>query len=65
VFLDDVRLHDWVAGLPSNATYYRGEIPRDRSWLPRFIDEFVMGQLETDAALDQLPDLTTRTAVGS
>jgi len=63
VFLDDVRLHDWVAGLASNATYYRGEIPRDRSWLPRFIDEFVMGQLETDAALDQLPDLTTATAV--
>ncbi len=63
VFLDDVRLHEWVVGLPSNATYYRGEIPRDRSWLPRFIDEFVMGQLETDAALDQLPDLTTRTAV--
>jgi len=63
VFLDDVRLHEGVVGLPSNATYYRGEIPRDRSWLPRFIDEFVMGQLETDAALDQLPDLTTRTAV--
>jgi integrase len=63
VFLDDVRLHDWVTGLAFNATYYRGEIPRDRSWLPRFIDEFVMGQLETDAALDQLPDLTTQTAV--
>jgi len=64
VFLDDVRLHDWVTGLAANATYYRGEIPRDRSWLPRFIDEFVIAQLETDAALDRLPDLTTRTAVG-
>jgi integrase len=63
VFLDDVRLHEWVVGLPANATYYRGEIPRDRKWLPRFIDEFVMGQLETDEALDRLPDLTTRTAV--
>jgi integrase len=63
VFLDDVRLHDWAAGLPANATYYRGEIPRDRKWLPRFIDEFVMGQLETDQALDQLPDITTRTVV--
>jgi hypothetical protein len=30
VFLDDVRLHEWVVGLPANATYYRGEIPRDR-----------------------------------
>jgi integrase len=63
VFLDDVRLHDWAVGLPANATYYRGEIPRDRMWLPRFIDEFVMGQLETPGALDRLPDLTTRTAV--
>jgi integrase len=63
VFLDDVRLHDWAAGLPANATHYRGEIPRDRKWLPRFIDEFVMGQLETDHALDRLPDLTTRTVV--
>lgn len=63
VFLDDVRLHEWAAGLPANATYYRGEIPRDRKWLPRFVDEFVMGQLETDQALDRLPDLTTRTAV--
>ena len=43
VFLDDVRVHDWTAGLPANATYYRGEIPRDRKWLPWFIDEFVMG----------------------
>ena len=63
MFLDDVRLHDWAQRLPANATYYRGEIPRDRRWLPRFIDEFVMGQLETDQALDRLPDLTTRTAV--
>lgn len=63
VFLDDVRLHDWAPGLPANATYYRGEIPRDRGVLPRFIDEFVMGQLERDETLDRLPDLTTRTAV--
>ena len=63
VFLDDIRLHDWAVGLPANATYYRGEIPRDRQFLPRFIDEFVMAQLETEQALDRLPDLTTRTAV--
>jgi integrase len=63
VFLDDVRLHDWASGLPANATYFRGEIPRDRKGLPRFIDEFVMGQLETDQALARLADLTTRTAV--
>jgi len=63
VFLDDVRLHDWAPGLPANATYYRGEIPRPRQALPRFVDEFVMGQLQTDEALDRLPDLTTWAAV--
>jgi len=39
VFLDDARLHDWAPGLPANATCYRGEIPHDRGWLPRFVDE--------------------------
>ncbi len=63
VFLDDVRLHDWAPGLSANATYYRGEIPRAHKALPRFVDEFVMGQLQGDEALDRLPDLTTRTAV--
>lgn len=63
VFLDDVRLHDWAPGLPANATYYRGEIPNCRPTLPRFIDEFVMGQLERDETLARLPDLTTKTAV--
>jgi integrase len=63
VFLDDIRLHEWAPGLPANATYYRGEIPRKTSPLPRFVDEFVMGQLERDETLERLPDLTTRTAV--
>lgn len=63
VFLDDVRLHDWAPGLPANATYYRGEIPRAEKTLPRFVDEFVMGQLQGEEALERLPDLTTRTAV--
>jgi integrase len=63
VFLDDVRLHEWAPGLPANATYYRGEIPHTRATLPRFIDEFVMGQLERDETLKRLPDLTTGTAV--
>lgn len=63
VFLDDVRLHDSAPGLPANATYYRGEIPHHRGGLPRFVDEFVMGQLERDETLHRLPDLTTRTAV--
>jgi integrase len=63
VFLDDVRLHEWAAGLPANATYYRGEIPRKSRALPRFIDEHVMGQLENWANLARLPDLTTQTAI--
>jgi len=63
VFLDDVRLHEWAPGLPANATYYRGEIPHARGTLPRFIDEFVMGQIENADALARLPDETTRTAI--
>lgn len=62
-FLDDVRLHDWAPGLPVNATFFKGEVPRNRQHLPRFIDEFVMGQIEDEANLDRLPDLTTQTAI--
>jgi integrase len=63
VLLDDVRLHGWADGLPSNATYFRGEIPNRRKWLPRFVDEHVMRQIESEQNLARLPDLTTRTAV--
>jgi len=63
VFLDDVRLLDWAPGLPANATFAKGEVPRDRHHLPRFIDEFVMGQIDNEANLARLPDLTTRTAI--
>ncbi|UTI63908.1 site-specific integrase [Paraconexibacter antarcticus] len=63
MFLDDVRLHDWAPGLPANATYFKGEVPRDRQHLPRFIDEFVMGQIDNDMSLARLPDHTSRTAI--
>jgi len=63
VFLDDVRLHDWAPGLAANATYFKGEVPRERHHLPRFIDEFVMGQIDHQANLARLPDLTTQTAI--
>jgi len=63
VFLDDVRLHDWAPGLASSATFYRGEVPRVREQLPRFIDEFVMGQIDHEDNLARLPDLTTQTAI--
>jgi len=63
VFLDDVRLHEWAPGLPANATFYRGEIPNKTIALPRFIDEFVMGQLDNDNNLARLPDETSRTLI--
>ena len=62
-FLDDVRMHEWAPGLPGNATYFDGEIPRGSTRrLPRFVDEFVMGQIERADNLARLPDLTTQTA---
>ncbi len=63
VFPDDVRLHEWAAGLPANATFYRGETPKPRDALPRFIDEFVMGQIDNEDYLARLPDETTRSLV--
>jgi integrase len=63
VFLDDVRLHEWAPGLPANATFYRGETPKPRGALPRFIDEFVMGQIDNEDNLARLPDETTRSLV--
>ncbi len=63
VFLDDVRMHHWEPSLPVTAVFHRGELPKAPAALPRYIEEFVMGQLETDAALERLPDQTTRTLV--
>ncbi len=64
VFLEDVRRHGWAPGLPANATYFDGEIPRESTRrLPRFIDEFVMGQIEYPDNLARLPDVSTQTAI--
>jgi len=64
VFLDDVRRDEWAPGLAGNATYFDGEIPRGSTRrLPRFVDEFVMGQIERADNLGRLPDLTTQTAI--
>jgi len=62
VVLDDVDRHGWV-GLARDARYFRDELPSQRHSLPRFIDETVMRQLESDEALEQLGDETTITAV--
>jgi integrase len=63
VFLDDVRMLHWEPGLPVTAVYHRGELPKAPAAMPRYIDEFVMSQIETGQALDRLPDQTTRTLV--
>lgn len=63
VFLDDIRMLHWEPALPVTAVYHRGELPRAPAVMPRYIEEFVMGQLETDEALAKLPDQTTRTLV--
>lgn len=56
-------MHHWEPGLPITAVYHRGELPRVPAPAPRYIDELVMGQIESDAALEGLPDHTTRTLV--
>ncbi len=63
VFLDDVRMHGWEPDLPISAVYHRAELPRQAKALPRFIDEFVMAQIESEEALSKLPDQTTRALV--
>ena len=62
VVLDDVDRHGWVR-LRHDARYFRDELPSQSHSLPRFIDETVMRQLESDAALARLADETTITAV--
>jgi integrase len=62
-WLDDCRRHSWLVGLSSEATIYSDDLPRPANSLPRFIPEFVMGQLESVSALERLPDATTRNLV--
>ena len=63
VLLDDIRANGWEPRLSGNATYYRGEMPRETASLPRFIDEHVMTQIEHPKNIARLTDLTIRTAV--
>jgi integrase len=59
-FLEACRRHGWLAGLSTAATVYLDELPPRPRPLPRFIDEFVMTQLENPGHLALLPDDTTR-----
>ena len=59
-FLDHCRRHGWLERLPAQAMLYHDDFPSRGEDLPRFISEFVMGQLESEANLARLPDATTR-----
>jgi integrase len=62
-FFDDIRQMGWAPGLSAMATYHRGELPRSPQHTPRFLEESVIARLETQEALDRLPDPTTRMLV--
>ena len=62
VVLDDLDRHGWVR-LARDARYFRDELPSQSHSLPRFIDEAVMRQLESDVALERIGDETAITAV--
>jgi integrase len=59
-FLEACRRHRWLPAMPAEVVIYIDEIPRRPRPLPRFVDEFVMAQLEDPDNLDRLPDDTTR-----
>jgi integrase len=53
-FLEENRRYRWVPTIPAEATIYPEELSSRRHTLPRFIPEFVMGQLESEENLAQL-----------
>ena len=60
VLLDWGHRHRTLPGLPANAVIYDEEVSRPPDQLPRFIPEFVMNQLESDANLARLRNPTVR-----
>lgn len=60
LFLEHGGRHGLLPRLPKSAVIYREDLPRREPAIPRFIDEAAMAQLESDGALGQLPDETTR-----
>jgi integrase len=63
VFFDACHRHGWLPGLSASAVIYVEELPYHHDQVARFIPEFAMAQLETDAALDRLPNPTARNLV--
>lgn len=54
VFLEENRRYGWLPQIPADAVLYADEVRSPRGSLPRFIPEFVMAQLESEANLTQL-----------
>lgn len=63
IFLDHSRRHGFLATLPAEACLYPEDMPSHGEYLPRFVPEFVMAQLESEANLARLEDPTTRNLV--
>ncbi|MCA1706118.1 MAG: tyrosine-type recombinase/integrase [Actinobacteria bacterium] len=60
VLLDWGHRHGTLPGLAANAVIYEEEVSRPPDQLPRFIPEFVMNQLESEANLARLRNPTVR-----
>ena len=60
VLLDWGHRHGTLFGLAANAVIYEEEVSRPADHLPKFIPEFVMNQLESDASLARLRNPTVR-----
>ena len=63
LFLDHGRRHQLLPRLPASAVVYREDLPDAQPAVPRFIDETAMAQLESNEALDLLPDKSTQRLV--
>jgi integrase len=59
-FLESARRRGLLTALPAGATLYHDDLPTRPKGLPRFVPEDQMAQLESEEALAQLPDATTR-----
>lgn len=59
-FLEHCRRHAWLPGLAAKANLYGDDFPVLGESLPRFIPEYVMGQLESEDNLSRIPDPTVR-----
>ena len=60
VLLDWGHRHGALPGLAANAVIYEEEVSRPPDQLPKFIPEFVMNQLESEANLARLRNPTVR-----